>query len=817
MNYFHHRPSSFCRRIASERGIALVLTLAILVIVTMLVVAFAVSMRVENMASKNFNQMIQARQFAQGAVDIAVGQIRSAVTNATYATSPGAIFYKPIGGVWTNTLLYTPYVNSTIGSNDLNAGNWITGTNSFYTNGLSMFVGWSNVVAVSGVVTQYGRYAYWVDDESTKVNLNVASSRGSDLSGQTPAAIDLSGMFNAADQSAITTYAATIRPFDTLDCIQLANVTQPGEYSNQFYTTVNSSSPDYTPWGTKRTNVVWIATNSLSLDQKVAAISNALADANLGNWFGGQTFATKYPSVAQIAANIINYIGTAGNYPVDSTTYPSPPGSWADRTPPSYLGLEQTPYLNQLVISNTFCFTTNGMAPGWAKMTVTNTAFAQLWYPYTNSWTWSLRPEIYLTNTSIGINSRTSPPSLWTDRTPLANEATIDSYGGGAILKKLDYPLSNYIGTANPYVFGAVQLANPHVIAPVTNTAVVVIITDPGNMMAIFDANNVGYGYRIDYAQIPLISTQLVLDLGTLLPKHAGSFSTNLLLAASCNDPRVKPVSNSWTPTPNGTLNLAGPSPTVNYQTVSGVIRGDGDNSYHISAPPRRGTMYPGELAFIHTGVPWRSLWLQPEPPAEVLAAKIPDWAILDLFSQTDTTNVVGRINVNAYISNGVSLFPPRTVPLAALLTNVVAANTDYKIGMVTNNLYYGTPVSNSVLYTLAPSSGSGPLCPAAMTFIGEVCEIQGLATNNYTSTTLTNKFAAEAPVRGIANLITTRSNDFTIWAIAQSLQVTPTGTNVTGEVKVQTIVERYEDMNFPVNNPNRVKFRTRYSRYVTQ
>src|SRR6266481_2898725 len=62
----------------SERGIALILTLAILTLVTLLVVAFAVSMRVENTASKNFNDLIKARQLAQAAVDDAVATIRNA-------------------------------------------------------------------------------------------------------------------------------------------------------------------------------------------------------------------------------------------------------------------------------------------------------------------------------------------------------------------------------------------------------------------------------------------------------------------------------------------------------------------------------------------------------------------------------------------------------------------------------------------------------------------------------------------------------------------------------------------------------------------
>src|ERR1041384_3494720 len=54
-------------RLCSERGIALV---------TLLLIAFVASMRTESTASKNFNDLIRARQLAQAAVDDAVAFLR---------------------------------------------------------------------------------------------------------------------------------------------------------------------------------------------------------------------------------------------------------------------------------------------------------------------------------------------------------------------------------------------------------------------------------------------------------------------------------------------------------------------------------------------------------------------------------------------------------------------------------------------------------------------------------------------------------------------------------------------------------------------
>jgi hypothetical protein len=73
-----------------------------------------------------------------------------------------------------------------------------------------------------------------------------------------------------------------------------------------------------------------------------------------------------------------------------------------------------------------------------------------------------------------------------------------------------------------------------------------------------------------------------------------------------------------------------------------------------------RGMRSIGELGFIHTGKPWRSLSLQaygtqfderqpngwPKPPGYSDLTAIPDWAILDLFS-VYSPPIYGRININ--------------------------------------------------------------------------------------------------------------------------------------------------------------------------
>ena len=180
----------FTRR-SSERGVALILTLGILVLVTLLVVAFAVSMRVENTASKNFNDLIKARQLAQAGVDQAVAIIGSATPPAppvgttptiSWVAAPGVIYRITSAGITASNLFTDTSIVGNNGTVDLNANFLITGSNTFYYNLLpttppnaSITCGWQNVTAPSGELV--GRFAYWTDVESAKVNVNLATMR----------------------------------------------------------------------------------------------------------------------------------------------------------------------------------------------------------------------------------------------------------------------------------------------------------------------------------------------------------------------------------------------------------------------------------------------------------------------------------------------------------------------------------------------------------------------------------------------------------------------------------------------------------------
>ncbi len=74
----------------SKSGVALVLVLSMLVLLSVLLVAFMTSATTETAASKAFSQQMEARQAADAAVNMVMGQVRDATTAAADGATPNA-------------------------------------------------------------------------------------------------------------------------------------------------------------------------------------------------------------------------------------------------------------------------------------------------------------------------------------------------------------------------------------------------------------------------------------------------------------------------------------------------------------------------------------------------------------------------------------------------------------------------------------------------------------------------------------------------------------------------------------------------------
>ena len=763
------KPSGQEPPLQDERGVALILTLAIITLVTLLMIAFAVSMRVENAASKNFNDLLKTRELAQGAIDQAVAAIRNATPLrtasplVTYVTAPdGAVTNN--NGVTTAVQLFSAPTSSD--TTNLNAGFWITGQNPVeFPPSIppTINVGWIYVAedGTTGIgplgKPLVGRFAFWVDDEASKININTAYQRPATspdpLGYSTNIEVDLNMLLpglNAFVPAIQTRQLGALSPgpgYSTIEEVKLADGNPyPGAdtpdsdfNTNRFYLTTYSNDayyPNYTDDRDvfdRQRKIISSLTNPGDLDNTplVDSAYNRLADPALMKVCSSgpavPAFENKYTvnGLKQIIANIIAY-------QIDPTTT-APPDGGGD--PPPYLGLAKTPYVNEVKVTYS-----HNVAAG----TVTRLTEVELFYPYgTDGSSYTAGGEtIVVKNLPAFLGFSTGPITV--------------SVNAGDTFSGVPTSGSAY----RKYSFTDPPIA---------------IVTPSGSAPAqTIIANYFRGANRLDCAQVPLPASGVI------------AAGTTVWQGAQANDPCVNENTTDWTGYSDPSIGSLGGVNTGVYSPLETppskeLMRGDKMKSI-------------GELGYIHTPKAWTYLRLQPQLPAEKPA--IPDWAMLDIFAVGGGT--AGRININSIISSITG--PRRLVPLKALFNNVVAAPAT-----VAQNIY-------DLKYVNSDTFGN----TAAYDTIGELCEVLGMDNG------MTLEADREAAIRRVANIITVRSNTFTIWVLAQGIkEPNITGQNfgrfeandlITGDVKAQAVVERYEDTS---TTPAKVKFRTRYFRYL--
>lgn len=775
---FNCQRSALSGQLSDERGVALILTLSIITLVTLLLIAFAVSMRVENTASKNFNEVVKAREFAQAAMDQAVATIRDATTrNANvlnYATFPGVIYDLDISQTppAVRKTLYSENANSKF---DFNEDFWITAQNGEFPgagNAVMNNVGWiyvaddgtlapPNAYPMPTTKSIIGRFAFWVDDEASKININTA--------GQAPPSADpygysgqdqvnvlmlISNMnaFAADVESGGATYPRGTYPYATIEEVKRANTGISADIfnANRFSITAYSDDKDdLDALGDKRSGLDLSTlteakdiTDLVGPDSAYARLSDntklpKVYSANRG-------FAFKYPIVGgldglkQIIANIIAY-QLDPRTPADLAKLPDAVGD-----PPAYLGLIRAPYVNEVKVTYD------------AIVGIIRTVTVELFYPY------GADGSSYMTGPADTIVVGGLPAVGTLGTSPASPILTIP--GGLVFNSATPYRTFSYSpGDSDPTFAPA---------GPVTLLATTATVNYYRNLK------------RLDCAQVPLPNVGIL----------AGAVSWH---GAEVNDPCVNEKTTEWTPYRNPNAGTPG--------AVNSVYAPPGGDSSKVLI---RGLpiLSVGELGYIHTPNSWTHLRLQPQSAAEKAVKLIPDWAMLDMFT-VPNAKTGGRININSYINPGLNPAVPvtqRLVPLKSLLSSVVLPGS---LQTVAQNIYGN--ISGGIYVNPPDTFG----IEGAYDAIGEICEVQGMDNGGLTEAD------KEAIIRRIANLITVRSNTFTVWVIAQSIKE-PTGVGtvgmfdttsdlITGEVRMQAVVERYEN---PPGTPN---FRVKYFRYL--
>ena len=317
-------------RRGNSSGAALVLTLLIVALLTVVVVGFNASTRTEQMAARNYSYQVVADQMADLATEQAVASLRAALTNAArsgYATAPGMLVplgkSTPIGLYSSNsTDVSTPQ------STDAEFASWITGRSSPQP-------GFQDVETSAGGSNQVvGRYAYFVDDETTKISLNSAS--GGIAAGGTnffdrPFAIGVVPPLASA-AGALTSYAAatnvaapsyffvprqaralngraTAADWDlwlpVLTTIQDTRLGAPFTSDVGGLSGLNGLGTR-SPWGEERVNINQVAISDAGVNEIARALTNAKVDSLFTYQGEVRGFGFKYTNlVPQIAANLL--------------------------------------------------------------------------------------------------------------------------------------------------------------------------------------------------------------------------------------------------------------------------------------------------------------------------------------------------------------------------------------------------------------------------------------------------------------------------------------------------------------------------------
>lgn len=355
----------------APKASSLITTLLVLVVLSTIVVAFMQSMSVERSVAKSVRNQYRAEEASRTGIQVAQSIIRSAISQfpdsatvwetnlAGLGSSGTALFYWSSPPPSTNAkLYYLPLVSGAL-TNVLYTNRSLAVTNT--TNTLSLnsarfsfdnapWIGtapdgsaplilapWVEIRDLNNVLI--GRYAFWVEDESFKVNLAVATNApvGSKiLTNGTD--VPLSGIFSRITNTgpSIATNVANMR--DSLSISTLATINQAsGVPTNlaskvKFITSMTASSMNFSRSGFRRINLNLIpssstnpATARLELDKIIYGITNSMprfgqrfyrTSTNLNatnevlSGSGPATNNHELIYVTKIAANIRDYIST---------------------------------------------------------------------------------------------------------------------------------------------------------------------------------------------------------------------------------------------------------------------------------------------------------------------------------------------------------------------------------------------------------------------------------------------------------------------------------------------------------------------------
>lgn len=301
----------------SSPGVALVVTLMMMSVLVMMVVGLAGVMRNEQAAARNLTYQVLAEQLAE----VGARQGMTAVLTSTPAPAAGQITATGPGWIQAgNTTRYLFSSAASASSNDIKNLERI-GTNSLIL-GLpsgvrgSIFAGWSNLTLPGQPANRpFARYAWWVDDEGTKLNLNAVGRNNTEgflpLLTNFPFSADWvfvtnwqTGQTNQTNANQAQALRSRLQWLPTPEVLKSSNFLNftnaqvsggtnnvlTGEQYHQIkgHVTTWSSNVDLTPWGAPKVNLADPAVTAAQI--KAMLTTNVWTNVSGGNL----TLARKY-------------------------------------------------------------------------------------------------------------------------------------------------------------------------------------------------------------------------------------------------------------------------------------------------------------------------------------------------------------------------------------------------------------------------------------------------------------------------------------------------------------------------------------------
>jgi len=825
-------------RIQKLRASALIITLLLIVLITILVVGFLTTSRMEVVMSRSHLEGVKAGFIADTGVNVAMAKLEGAIgsTNSGFpwSSSPGRL---SVSG--TNIDLSSG-TNASAAPEDVvdlnrpgleDASKFaIAGAKFFSNTNTSMRVQWKYVdrdglIGANHSTNSEGRFAFWVDDESAKVNLNTAWKRGNTNTVSHPSQVSLQALgFTNAD-------GILQRPFNTVKDARRASLPGTNVEPNVFQLSTYSHTPELSMFNqprivlTTQKNLaggsaefidILLAENTdpgliANLDPaKVTAQVNRIAALlNRTDWplpgLAGKSFGQKYnvAGVHQIALNIIEYVRSAesptalvepvrGNVDNGSFTYSTDPFSGPD-----------------LNVSKGI--TGNARGPRIVEFGI-----------FVSPQPVSLTPAPYFL---VKVKMKVFLPTGF----GLGQLDLSKVKGGCVVVFNVTHHGSTFMTTANS-TFVAATPPTPYPLSPPATPLYLSgwglesgsLIMNPGESRTLVAS---GYIDSTNRNSIMVKSARLVLNsaagtrielvptrnIGVSYSIDADTVSESNMTTRSVDDPSVnKNYEKDWS------VQKANTFQTTNATTLGSVAailpKQDTDSSGRVTDLGLRFPAPKGEasnpfgmiqsvadLGFVHTGlqtlnltqpsVPWRSLRLQPQSSS----TELPDWAILDLFqaprsggesyyvrpptvSKTASLNSGGKVNLNFEVLPFQDDLK-RPLPLEAVFhqaSNGTANLTDVEARALVLSISRKVLAAGGSFYGLDRYITSG-----------QICEIEGIADSGEVS---------EALVRNTLDLLTPRSGVFSIYSVGQSIRVTSDGTiQVLGERRKRSVVERFE------------------------